>query len=598
MTRRTSLLLSLFTTVLLAQEPWALTLPPELPWSGKSETLILSSEHPWVTPAEKSNLTDSPDYATTVAWLKKLVAASPQLKMVSIGTSAEGRHIWMVIASAEQAFTHSSLKTMGKPTVLIQAGIHSGEIDGKDAGMMLLRDMTVVGTKSDILHNANLLFIPIFSVDGHERSSTHNRINQRGPTTMGWRTNSRNLNLNRDYAKMDTREMQALINVLNLWDPDLYIDVHVTDGIDYQYDITYGFEGEHGYSPSISRWLSRRFKPAIDDELTNMGHIPGPLIFAVDNNNPGRGIVKWAASQRYSNGYGDARHLPTILVENHSLKPYRQRVLGTYVFMETALRSAGRDSGSLIRAIQNDRTRQSKKVTLTWKAPESKPDDIAFQAVAWQHELSPITGDSVIVFTGDKIQILVPYPELNVPKKSVRRPKAYWIHPAWNTVIDRLNKHGIYMDRMTTPRTVSVEQYRLTNVQLRKNAFEGHIMVTAMATPERARVTYPAGSVRVPTDQPLGDLAVLLLEPDAPDSFFQWGFFLEVLQRTEYAEAYAMEPMARKMLEIDPDMKAAFEARLTNDEQFAQSPRARLQWFYEQSPYYDEKWMVYPVGRE
>src|SRR5690606_2632917 len=151
-----------------------------------------------------------------------------QLKMLSIGKSVQGRDIWLVVASREGAHTPAELQKNGRPTLLVQAGIHAGDIDGKDAGLMLLRDMTVGGTKTALLEHANLLFIPILNVDGHERRSPYGRINQRGPENMGWRANARNLNLNRDYAKLDTPEIRAVVNVINTWQPDLYFDIHVT----------------------------------------------------------------------------------------------------------------------------------------------------------------------------------------------------------------------------------------------------------------------------------------------------------------------------------------------------------------------------------
>ena len=171
---------------------------------------------------------------------------------------------------------------------------------------------------------------------------TELKNNQRGPVEMGWRTNAKNLNLNRDYAKLDTPEVRGVVAAINAYEPDLYFDLHVTDGSDYQYDVTFGFTGPHGYSPAIAGWLKDHLERGLMADLTAAGHIPGPLIFAADDRNPAQGLLEWTSPPRFSNGYGDARHLPTLLVENHSLKPYDQRVLGTYVLLESALRTLGR----------------------------------------------------------------------------------------------------------------------------------------------------------------------------------------------------------------------------------------------------------------
>jgi len=340
---------SVLLTLATAQaEDW---LPPLPAWQGGSEALIKAKSHPWVSPAELSGLTESPDYNTTIAYLRKLVDSSDLLEMEQFGTSAQGRALYLVKASAA---LHKIAQNPQRPLLLVQAGIHSGEIDGKDAGLMLLRDIAH-GDKTQLLANADLLFIPVFSADGHERRSATNRMNQRGPVLQGWRATAQNLNLNRDYSKADAPEMQALLGVLNKYQPDLYIDVHVTDGEDYQYDVTYGFnEPFAAISPNAASWLAKLYRPAVNRALEQAGHIPGPLVFGVDSKDFSKGISGWTASPRYSNGYGDVRHLPTVLVENHSLKPYRQRVLGTYILLEQSLKLLNEQRKALIRARQAD----------------------------------------------------------------------------------------------------------------------------------------------------------------------------------------------------------------------------------------------------
>jgi len=583
-------------------------LPPELPWEGKSLELALPADHEWATPFEVGGLVDSPSYDETVAWLRRLVDASDALHMVSLGTSPEGREIWMVVASADLAgqgaptpeALRARLQSSAKPTLLAHSGIHSGEIDGKDAGMMLLRDMTVLGKKPELLETADFLFIPILSVDAHERRTPYGRINQRGPLHSGWRTTSRNLNLNRDYTKLDTLEMRHLIGALEAWAPDLYLDLHVTDGADYQYDITFGWNRPPAaWSPAVGGWLDRVYRPAVSAALREMGHVPGNLVFTVNEHDWTRGVARFTAEPRYSTGYGDARHLATVLVENHSLKPYDQRVLGTYVLLEESLRLLAREGAALREATAADRARRPDPVPLDWRMAEgAAPPTEEFLGVGQRVELSPVSGALRPVWTGELQTAEVPIYETSEPATTVARPAAYWIPPAYRDVIERLELQGIEMERIGEPRELEVEMYRLTEAELGDQPFEGHVRATATPVPERRRETFPPGSVRVPTDQPLGDLAVLLLEPAAPDSFFQWGFFHEVLSRTEYVEAYVMEPMAERMLEEDPALRQAFLEKLQSDRDFRSDPRARLQWFYEKTPYYDERHNLYPVARE
>ena len=575
-------------------------LPPSIPWNGKSRALAVPANDPlykeWVTPSEATAFRTTPRYDETVAYLRRLVAAAPQLKMVSLGKSHEGRDVWMVIASKERAFTPEALRRTGKATLFAQGGIHAGEIDGKDAGLMLLRDMTVRGTKRELLDQANFLFVPIFNVDGHERFSRYCRINQRGPEECGWRTNARNLNLNRDYMKADTLEMKAMIRALREWQPDLYADLHVTDGADYQYDITFGWNGQAGWSPAIAKWLDNTYRANVERGLREMGHIPGELVFTDDPLDIGIGDGQ--SDARLSTGYGDARHLPTVLLENHSLKPYDQRVLGTYVFLEETIRMMARDIAGLRVATAADRTRRPQNEPLAWKVPAGNTQTIDFLGVESRRSLSPISGDVRIEWLGKPASARVPFLDQTEVTASAPRAAAYWIPAAWQDVIAMLDLHGIPYERIPAPREVDVEMYRLDDPKFATQQFESRVRVTATIKPERRRERFLAGSVRVSTDNALGTLTTLLLEPSSPDSLFQWGFFNSILSATEYVEAYIMEPMAERMMAEDPKLAEEFRKKVDDDAAFRASARERLQWFYERTPFYDERAGLYPVGRE
>lgn len=579
-------------------------LPPVLPWHGASEALIAQPNDPWITPAEKSRLLDSPNYDETVAYLKKLCAATPRLTLLEFGRTAQGRALHVVVATKEKSVTPDGLRAGGKPTFLAQAGIHSGEIDGKDAGLMLLRDLAF-GGKSSLLDHANFLFIPILNADGHERSSEWTRPNQRGPVHMGWRTTAQNLNLNRDYVKADAPEMRALLGLLNAWQPSLYYDLHVSDGMDYQYDITYtyhGFDGDPAWSPQSARWLDRTLHPAVSAALSAQGHIPLNIyIDPVDPQDFTKGISTGHASPRLSHGYGDLRHLPTVLVETHSLKPYPQRVLGTYVLLAATLDVLGREGAKLQAAIASDRATRPAELTVTWVegGPRREMDFLGVESALYD---SPASGRPEVRWLG-RPKTFSRLPVLdNRPGKRVKRPLAYWVPVAKPDVIDRLILHGVQVETVASAQTVSVEMIRLVDPQPKTGPgalpFEARHTLKYGTKSETRTETFPPGSVRVPTDQPLGDLAIAILDPTSDDSLLAWGFFNEILQRTEYIEGYVIAPLAEKMLADDPRLKAEFEAKLAADEKFAKGPQARLTWFYARSKFYDERYLLYPVGIE
>lgn len=571
-------------------------LPPTRPWNGKSMNLIVKKENPWVTPVEKGDFQTTPNYLETMSWLQRLVKATPLMQMKTIGKSGNQRNINMIVASSSKEFDAATLKKSIKPLLLIQAGIHAGEIDGKDAGVMLMRDIAF-GTKKSLLDRVNILFIPILNVDGHERSGPYNRVNQLGPSNMGWRTNGRNLNLNRDYAKMDTEGIRAVVKVINDYQPDLYLDLHVTDGADYQYDITYGFHEKNNYSPKITAWLAKKLVPSVNGALTQNGHIPGPLIQATNDRDLTEGFLAMNFPPRFSHAYGDLRHLPTILVENHSLKPFKQRVLGTYIFLEGVIAVLGTEGATLKQAVTQDKALRPERVTLSFK-PSSEKTKYNFLGIESKVIKSTVTQQDVVTWTGKPIKQEISVVHIETPDKVAVRPKSYWVPATYANVIQRLQAHGIVMDILTQAKEVKVTMYRIENAEFSPQPSEGHMLVSGQPVAEEHSETFYPGSARIGLDQPLGDLAAILLEPESPDSFLQWGFFNEIFERTEYIEPYAIDPLARYMLIKDSELKTEFERKLREDVGFARNPTAIYEWFYEQSPYLDSRWKLYPVGVE
>ena len=621
-TNKIRLSICTFCTLMVLSSTAQTILPPVIEWHGKSEALIANANNAWITAAEKSDFVTTPDYKETMNWVKKLTDASPLLTMISIGKSVEDRDIFMIIASTEKNSTAASLKKSAKPLLLAQAGIHSGEIDGKDAGMMLLRDIAF-GNKKYLLDKVNFLFIPILSVDAHERSSAYNRPNQRGPQNMGWRTNAQNLNLNRDYAKLDTREIRSVIQVINDYDPVLYMDIHVTDGADYQYDITYGGIGKQGYSNAIRNWLENIHKTYTGKELISNGHIPGPLLNALNNMDFSQGNIVTTGGPRFSDSYGDLRHLAAILVENHSLKPYKQRVLGTYVLLESTLKLLATEGKSLKEITEKDKAVRVAKFPMAWKVPQIKntvsfdtrsnptmadatvaaPDSLKLLGIAAVIRKSSVTNSDYVEWQGKAVTMSVADYKSTEPFEFITRPKGYWIPASCDDIIARLKLHGIKMEIISQPREVSVEMYRITGHEFEGDnhimqPFEGHMQVTGTTNSEIRKQLFPPGSVYISTDQPLGDLAMMLLEPTSKDSYFSWGFFHAIFQRTEYMEAYVMEPMAKKMLEDSHALQKEFEEKKAADKTFANDQNAILTWFYSKTKYYDDRYLLYPVGRE
>lgn len=568
-------------------------------------TISLSafSTNPWQTWYEAHGKNQTPRYAETIEFSKRLAEASPMLHYTTFGQSHQLRDLPLLVLDKRGNFTPEAVKASGNLVLLVQAAIHPGEPCGKDAGLMLFRDMVVDGKYNELLDHITVLFIPIFNVDGHERFGPYNRINQNGPEKMGWRTNARNLNLNRDFLKADTREMQHFLKLWNDWQPDFYIDTHATNGGDYQYPMTYIIEVFGSMEQGLSDWCEQHFLPEWEQRMEASGYPAFPYVTYRNWHDPRSGLVSRTSPPALSNGYAAQRNRPGLLLETHMLKPYHIRVEATYFSILHTLEMLDRDHQSFREwiekadAITASEAFRQQPFHLDFRTgPDSVMVD--FKGVEYDKIISDLSGGEWFIYKSDKPQTFqIPWFFKQIPSASVMLPEAYIIPVQWYDVIERLVLHGLEMERLEKDTTLEVESYRFRDVRLASTVNEGRQMARFTSVPVVETRTFPAGSVVIPMNQPGARLIAHALEPDAPSSFAAWGFFNPIFQRTEYFESYAMEAIARQMLAEDPELKTRFEEKKASDPAFAANPREILNWFYEQTPYSDPAHNVYPVGR-
>ena len=565
---------------------------PAVPvWKGDSEKLLHSPNAPDAIPFENSAGFESAGFDACASWFRAAAEKCPFIHCDTLCITASGNYVPLYYFSAEWPMNRN------KPLLLFQGGIHSGEIDGLDAGMLLFRDLAA-GKLKALEKNINLAFIPVLNRDGLLRSSSKNRINQRGPITQGWRSNSLNQNLNRDYSKLDAPETRAIAELINRLNPTLYLDIHVTDGADYQYDITYGFIGEHGYSPEISRWMHSNLRPFVDLKLKNAGHIPGDLVFLKNEERPEDGNMQYMFGPRFSHAYADVRHTPGILVENHSLKPFKQRVLGTRVFLE-AVMALLVDKGELLqKAMQADMNRSKKNCTLAWYEPEIS-DTVEFLAFRHQKIQNEAAGAAIITWNAKPYTCRIPLWTAQKPKIQREKPRWFIVPVNRTEIIERLRAHGIRYTVIASDTLVNASFFRFEEIAVSgKLPSQGRMRMQGSSQIVKLQRKFLKGSLFIDMQQPLSDLCMLLLDPDSPDSFFQWGMFADISERTEYFEMYAMAQLAEQMMRDNKELKQAFETKCTADEKFRNDPEARLHWWYERSAYADENYLVYPIAFE
>ncbi|MDF1610694.1 M14 family metallopeptidase [Stygiobacter electus] len=556
----------------------------------------------WVTYFEKSNYLSTPNYDETIKYFKALERNSPYIKLIPFGKTAQERTLYICVVSKEKAFTPAKAKKINKPIILIQNGIHSGEIEGKDASMILLREILITKEKFNLIDNVTLLIIPVFNADGHERRSPFNRINQNGPTEMGWRTTAQNYNLNRDYMKADSPEIQSWLKLFNQWLPDFFVDSHTTDGADYQYTITYGIEKYRNLPPKTAQFVKEKFIPFNNKRTEDKGFLIAPYV-SYKGRNFESGIVDYSATPRFSTGYTAVQNRIGLLIETHMLKPYKDRVFATKAMFENVIEFCSQYKNELIKLNQEgDRFVvenyfiNNNYFPLSFDVSEkSKP--FLYKGIEAKEEDSWITGKKVIRYTGKPFEKIIPFYDDNFVKDSVKVPIGYIIPVEYKEIVNRIKLHGIEVKRLNEEKNFIVEKYMFNNVKFSTSSFENHFQPTYDYEIFRDTIKSKKGDYFIRTNQRTLGVIVHLLEPKGPDSFLRWGFFNSIFEPKEYFEEYSMEPIAQKMVVDNPKLKEEFENYVNSDPKIKENPRRRLNFFYERSPYFDNQLNIYPILR-
>jgi hypothetical protein len=520
------------------------------------------------------------------------------------GRTPEGRPMLVLAISRTGALTPEQARRQNLPVMLMQGGIHAGESDGKDAGLLAVRELLNGEAAAGALKSFVLVFVPVFNVDGHERFGRWNRPNQVGPEEMGWRATAQNFNLNRDYMKADAPEMQAMLRLLGTWDPVLYVDLHVTDGAEFQHDVSNTLEPVYAGDSELHP-AGRALVQELNGKIAKMASLPLDFYpsFVVDDD-PASGFAAAAPPPRFSHGYWGLHNRFAMLVETHSWKDYPTRVRVTRNIIVTLAQMMEKEGGHW-RALQREADLRASKlggqdVALDFdNGPHVTMID--FQGYAYTREPSAISGSLVTHYDSSKAQVWhIPLKDEVIPKTLVKAPVGGYVVPAayaaW--VGEKLTLHGIRFERIAQPKPdVGLETFRASKVAYSKASFEGHTTMTFEGRWQPEDRTVPAGSLFVPIAQPNARVLVALLEPQAPDSLAAWGFFNTAFEQKEYMEPYVAEQVARDILAKDPAVAAEFREKLAHDPEFAANSQARLDFFYRRSPSWDERLNLYPVYR-
>ena len=557
------------------------------------------------TLAERSGFQQTGRYDEVIKLCAAFQAAYPKaVKCIDFGRTPEGRVMKALVVTRTGAMTPKAAAARGLPVTLIQGGIHAGEIDGKDAGFLALREVLENRAAPGALDKQVLLFVPVFNVDGHERFKKWNRPNQRGPVEMGWRTTGQNFNLNRDYAKADSAEMQAMLALVNAWDPLTYVDLHVTNGAKFEHDVSIQVEPVHSADPGLrAAGLALRTKVLADIE--KQGSIPHAFYMSfAENDDPASGFVDGVSDPRFSTGYFPLRNRMAMLVETHAWKDYPTRVRITRNAVVSVLAQVAEHGKAWQKVAAEADARAMKlgggSVELTYKATD-KARMIDFRGYAYTRTPSDVSGILMTRYDESKPQIWrVPVRDEIVVDKQVSVPVAGYIVPAAHAAMvgQKLALHGIAFRTLDAGKEgAQVEAFRADKVTFGAGSVESHQRLTLAGGWKNEARAVAKGSLYVPVAQPKARLVVALLEPAAPDSLLAWGMFNTAFERKEYMEEYVAEEVAREMMAADPALAAAFKARLESDPAFAKNALARLEYFARLHDSWDERLNLYPVLR-
>jgi murein tripeptide amidase MpaA len=535
------------------------------------------------------------------------------------GRSAEGRAMDAMVVSRTGALSPAEIRRRKIPVLMLQAGIHPGESDGKDAGFIAVREMLSGEVGQELLERIAIVFVPAFNVDGHERFGRWNRPNQVGPEETGWRATSQNINLNRDYTKADAVEMQAMLRLLQHWDPLVCADLHVTDGADFEPDISLQVEPIHQGDAALFA-SGVRLRDELIAKLEQQGSVPLPFypdLAEVDD--PAGGFHLTVYSPRFSTGYFPARNRYSVLVETHSWKDYATRVRVTrntiFALAESLVAHGAQWLEETQRADAEAKQLGGKDVTLdfaaSWREPtREKASDtsaldpdvtmIDFRGFAYQRVPSPISGELVTVYDTKTPQIWrVPFRRNTQPSLVVTAPGGgYVVPPGYASEIGaKLQLHDVVFRQLDSVGRIEVECFRASHVEFSSTPFEGRTRARIAGAWRKEHQDVGAGSLFVPIAQARARLAMVLLEPQAPDSFAAWGFFNGWFEHKEYVEPYVIEIMARDLMSADPSLATEFERKLKDDPAFAADPAARREFFYRRHPAWDARFGLYPILR-
>jgi hypothetical protein len=557
-----------------------------------------SSAFAQLMPFEKSNGNESATYFEAIDIYKKLDKASSKVWMKEVGPTDAGYPLHLVLVSADGKFDPTQWHQQKKIVIMINNGIHPGEPDGIDASLLLVRD--IVTGKQTLPNNVCLAIVPVFNIGGSLNRGSFSRVNQNGPKEYGFRGNSQNLNLNRDFTKAETKNSRSFIEAFHWLDPDILIDNHVSDGADFQHTMTLITTQPDKLGGGLGEWLKSKFEPSLYQNMAEKGWEMCPYVDFV-NTDISKGMTAFFDSPRYSTGFAALWQTIAFMPETHMLKPYKDRTLSTYSLMQTMIEEGSKQSADIIRLRQalKKEVASSKYFPLAWQSDSTEHNLITFKGYEKAYKTSEATGLERMYYNhAQPFTRTIPYFNTYKPTSVATAPSYYVVPQGWNAALNVLKLNKVKMRQLKSDSSILVQVYKIKDVKPGAGAFEGHHLNnnTVIDTLQQT-LRFLKGDYIVPVNQTANRFIVEMLEPTGEDAFFTWNFFDAILQQKEGYSDYRWEDVAAEWLQKNPKLKEELEAKRKSDAAFATNSRLQLQWIYQHSPYYEPEHKRYPVFR-
>ena len=546
----------------------------------------------------------TPTYPELIAHLQQLDKQHREIRLYNMGPSDHGLPIYLCVVNGAKDSLKTFIKARNNTTILINNAIHAGEPDGVNASLLWLEQWIRAGKPTKSRDGKDdypvIAFIPAYNVGGMMNRSSKSRANQNGPEAYGFRGSAKNLDLNRDFIKMDAVNSFTFARIFHALDPDIFIDNHVSNGADYPYTLTYISSMKERLAPTMQALTYESCIPILKDycQIGNFELFP---YVELKGATPESGIVAFNDLPRYAMGYTSLFHSLSFTVETHMLKAFPQRVQATLNFMNSMIAYAISHSQEIetARTAAKNWAKNQTIYAYNYQLDEKQVDQIRFKGYEAIYPEHPITGLKQLGYDQKQpYEKYIPYYNHYQAKDSSSVPKYYIVSGQEQAIIERLESNQIELTRITASsiKTIEVSSFIVKDFKAPSKPYEGHFKLQNLQVDKQLiTLELKAGDILIACNQDKANFIHAVLQPLAEDSYLTWNFFDSYLQQKEYFSPYVFKEQIAEILNTQPKLKEAYEARKRLDLKFANDEWEQLYFIYQNSPYFEPSFMRLPV---